>query len=179
MALLACGPVQAQEVAARTAEDPARNRSAAVAQTVAGILSYARWPNEPEQIRLCVVGPTDYADELLRAAQAQTQAAQAGKGRRLAAQRLREDSTRVAAECDAVYAGGLTPAQWRELGQRLAGLPILSISERSDSCIAIGMFCLDVQPAGVSFEANLDSIARSGVRIHPRVLHLARRKGQP
>jgi hypothetical protein len=28
----------------------------------------------------------------------------------------------------------------------------------------------------VSFEVNLDSVARSGVRIHPSVLQLSRRK---
>jgi hypothetical protein len=38
------------------------------------------------------------------------------------------------------------------------------------------MFCLDITPQGVSFELNLDSMARSGVRVNPRVLGLARRK---
>ena len=39
------------------------------------------------------------------------------------------------------------------------------------------MFCLDVRDAGVGFETNLDAVARSGVRVNPRVLQLARRKG--
>ncbi|NES10754.1 YfiR family protein, partial [Pseudomonas laurentiana] len=41
-------------------------RAKAVTQVVLGILSYARWPVEPAQLRLCLVGPTEYADDLLK-----------------------------------------------------------------------------------------------------------------
>ena len=57
-----------------------------------------------------------------------------------------------------------------------AGQPLLTISEVAADCATGGMFCLDITPQGVSFELNLDSMARSGVRVNPRVLGLARRK---
>lgn len=41
-----------------TAVSMADQRAKAVTQVVLGILSYARWPVEPAQLRLCVVGPT-------------------------------------------------------------------------------------------------------------------------
>ena len=59
----------------------------------------------------------------------------------------------------------------------LQGQPLLSISERQELCQTDCMFCLDVRDAGVGFETNLDAVARSGVRVNPRVLQLARRKG--
>ena len=44
----------------------AEQRAKAVTQVVLGILSYARWPVEPAELRLCVVGPTEYTDDLLK-----------------------------------------------------------------------------------------------------------------
>ena len=41
------------------------------------------------------------------------------------------------------------------------------------------MFCLNVDGERVSFDINLDAVARSGVRVHPNVLNLARRPGAP
>lgn len=61
----------------------------------------------------------------------------------------------------------------------LAGHPVLSISERGTECSVGSMFCLNVGGPRITFEANLDSIARSGVRVHPSVLKLARRQATP
>ncbi len=44
----------------------AEQRAQAVTQVVLGILSYARWPVEPAQLRLCIVGPTQYTDDLVK-----------------------------------------------------------------------------------------------------------------
>ena len=44
----------------------ADSRAQAVTQVVLGILSYARWPVEPTQLRLCIVGPTQYTDDLVK-----------------------------------------------------------------------------------------------------------------
>ena len=48
------------------APSPADHRAQAVTQVVLGILSYARWPVEPAQLRLCIVGPTQYTDDLIK-----------------------------------------------------------------------------------------------------------------
>lgn len=161
----ACTVAQAQHIATD-------ERSQAVAQTVFAILGYTRWPTEPQTVRLCVLGPTEYADELLKGGHL-------ASGRTVVVRRMRLDDPKISAQCNGVYAGILADESWRLLLSRLDGQPLLTISERKALCHIGGMFCLDVQPGGVAFEVNLDSVARSGVRVNPRVLQLARRKGNP
>ncbi|KAA0997263.1 YfiR family protein [Pseudomonas sp. ANT_J12] len=147
----------------------ADQRAKAVTQVVLGILSYARWPVEPAQLRLCVVGPTEYTDNLVKGS---TQAT----GRPVTVRRLLADNPAIVSECDAVYIGKLTADERSRLFASLIGQPVLSISESSDQCTVGSLFCLRVSDDQVSFEVNLDSVARSGVRIHPSVLQLSRRK---
>lgn len=147
----------------------ADQRASAVTQVVLGILSYARWPVEPAQLRLCIVGPTEYTDDLVKGT---TQAT----GRPVAVHRLLAANPAIATECNAVYIGKLTSDERSRLFASLAGLAVLSISEADDPCTVGSLFCLRVSDDQVSFEVNLDSVARSGVRIHPSVLQLSRRK---
>lgn len=147
----------------------ADQRAIAVTQVVLGILSYARWPVEPAQLRLCIVGPTEYTDDLVKGT---TQAT----GRPVVVRRLLAANPSIATECDAVYIGKLTNDERSRLFASLAGLAVLSISEADDPCTVGSLFCLRVSDDQVSFEVNLDSVARSGVRIHPSVLQLSRRK---
>jgi len=147
----------------------AEQRAQAVTQVVLGILSYARWPVEPAQLRLCIVGPTQYTDDLVKGP---TQAS----GRPVWVQRLLASSTAVASSCDAVYIGQLSADERSQLFATLAGRAVLSISEQGDPCIVGSLFCLRVTDDQVAFEVNLDSVARSGVRIHPSVLQLSRRR---
>ena len=148
---------------------PAEQRAKAVTQVVLGILSYARWPVEPAQLRLCIIGPTEYTDDLVKGT---TQAT----GRPVAVRRLLADNPGIVSECDAVYIGKLTADERSRLFASLIGHPVLSISEADDQCTVGSLFCLRVGDEQVSFEVNLDSVARSGVRIHPSVLQLSRRK---
>uniref|UniRef100_UPI003137AACB YfiR family protein n=1 Tax=Variovorax sp. YR752 TaxID=1884383 RepID=UPI003137AACB len=46
--------------------------------------------------------------------------------------------------------------------------------EGADFCSDGGMFCLEPAAPSVRFGANLDAIARSGLRVHPMVLRIAR-----
>ncbi|MHC8370139.1 YfiR family protein [Pseudomonas sp. MDT1-85] len=147
----------------------ADQRAKSVTQVVLGILSYARWPVEPQPLRLCVVGPTEYTDDLVKGT---TQAT----GRPVTVRRLLADSPAIVGECDAVYIGKLTSDERSRLFASLTGRPVVSISEDGDQCTVGSLFCLRVGDEQVSFEVNLDSVARSGVRIHPSVLQLSRRK---
>lgn len=147
----------------------ADQRAKSVTQVVLGILSYARWPVEPAQLRLCIVGPTQYTDDLVKGT---TQAT----GRPVVVQRLLADHPDIADACDAVYIGKLTGDERSQLFAALIGRPVLSISEGGDQCTVGSLFCLRVGDEQVSFEVNLDSVARSGVRIHPSVLQLSRRR---
>ena len=147
----------------------ADQRAQSVTQVVLGLLGYARWPVEPVHLRLCIVGPTEYADDLLKGTSQVT-------GRPVAVRRLLADNPSIIGECDAVYIGSLTREERSRLFASLNGRPVLSISESADPCPVGSLFCLRVGDEQVSFEVNLDSVARSGVRIPPSVLQLSRRK---
>ena len=142
-----------------------------VAETVRGILSYARWPDESRPLRLCITGRSPHADALL--AQGMSPLTQ----RAVTALRIAPDAD-VASQCDALYVGDLEENSWRNLFAHIAGRPVLTMCERSPICMIGGMFCLEVDSASsasVPFEVNLDSVARSGVRVNPQVLRLGRR----
>ena len=147
----------------------ADQRAKAVTQVVLGILSYARWPIEPAQLQLCVVGPTEYTDDLLKGA---TQSS----GRQVFVRRLLVNNPTIADDCNALYLGKLSDEERSSLFNALTGHAVLSISESGDQCTVGTLFCLRVADEQVSFEVNLDSVARSGVRIHPSVLQLSRRR---
>ena len=147
----------------------AEQRAKAVTQVVLGILSYARWPVEPTQLQLCVVGPTQYTDDLLKGA---TQSS----GRPVHVRRVLAKNPAITTDCNALYVGTLSDAERSQLFDSLSGKAVLSISEQGDQCTVGSLFCLRVGDEQVAFEVNLDSVARSGVRIHPSVLQLSRRK---
>jgi len=130
---------------------------------------YARWPIEPAQLQLCVVGPTEYTDDLLKGA---TQSS----GRQVFVRRLLVNNPTIADDCNALYLGKLSDEERSSLFNALTGHAVLSISEGGDQCTVGTLFCLRVADEQVSFEVNLDSVARSGVRIHPSVLQLSRRR---
>jgi len=163
---LFAGPARADTA---TTAAQAQQRAKAVTQVVLGIFSYARWPVEPSPLRLCLVGPTEYADDLIKGHVQES-------GRPLQVRRLLADDSQVAQACDAVYIGNLDHGQRDRLFQRITGYPVLSISEADDPCTVGSLFCLRVSDQQVAFEVNLDSVARSGVRIHPSVLQLSRRR---
>lgn len=146
-----------------------QQRAKAVSQVVLGIFSYARWPSTPAPLRLCLVGPTEYADDLIKGP---PQSA----GLPLQVRRLLADESHVTTACDAVYIGKLDQAQRNRLFHAINGHPVLSISEAEDPCTVGSLFCLHVGDEQVTFDVNLDSVARSGVRIHPSVLQLSRRR---
>ncbi|MCO7516827.1 YfiR family protein [Pseudomonas guariconensis] len=164
--LLFAGPARADTPATAI---QAQQRAKAVTQVVLGILSYARWPVEPVPLRLCLVGPTEYADDLIKGNVQNS-------GQPLQVRRLLADDGRIAGACDAVYIGKLDRGERDRLFQAISGHPVLSISEADDPCTVGSLFCLRVADAQVAFEVNLDSVARSGVRIHPSVLQLSRRR---
>ena len=164
--LLLSTPCLAQPEASSNLAD---QRAKAVTQVVLGILSYARWPIEPAQMQLCVVGPTEYTDDLL-------QGATQSSGRQVQVRRMLVSNPAIARECNAVYLGKLSTAERSSLFSSLSGQAVLSISEYGDQCTVGSLFCLRVTDEQVTFEVNLDSVARSGVRIHPSVLQLPRRR---
>ncbi|WP_041490718.1 YfiR family protein [Burkholderia cepacia] len=167
-------PVDAVRIAAATTPaspasppDPAiSSHDSAVRQVVLGIISFTRWPTTPVHLHLCVTGRPDYAAGL-------TDTLQAGSTV-LDVQRVRFDDLALGIACDVVYLGTLANGERTRVRAALAGHPVLTIAEHDPSCTAGSMFCLTVESERVTFEINLDAVARSGVRVHPNVLNLAR-----
>jgi len=139
----------------------------AVATVVAGIVSYTRWPAETAPLRLCTLGRGPTVAELLKATDL-------GSPQRPVSVRVLADAGRAASDCDAVYVGTEGAATIRDMLRRLAGLPVLLVGEGVDFCSDGGMFCLRPEAPAVKFNTNLDAIARSGLRVNPLVLRIAR-----
>jgi hypothetical protein len=153
------------------AQDSDPQADAAVAQTVNGILSYSRWPGATPTsvLTLCIIPPVKYAAQL-------TPDGSAFTGRPLKVMTLPFDSPLLTSECDAIYSGNMTTEQQADLHQRLEGHAILTIGEQDDACAFLNAFCLVMTPLHTGFKLNLDTLSRSGVRVNPAVLQLAREK---
>lgn len=170
---ISAGAQTAGHVGAFSTPVAAEEHGLSVGETVVGIISYARWPGEPAPIRLCFVGSSPYFAEIAAAVEL------APAKRPIQVQRRAMDSLSID-DCEALYLGNVSESAWRTLASRALGHPVLTISEKGELCSMGCMFCLEVSPTGFArFDVNLDSIARSGVRVHPQVLRLARAPRKP
>ncbi|MEB6334851.1 YfiR family protein [Serratia rhizosphaerae] len=155
----------------RTATENAeqvQSRTQAVTTVVLGIISYTRWSTPPNPVRLCVTAQTRYADGLFSPLLLEAP-------HPIKTQRLPLDSNILSQQCDVIYLGDVSNAQRRALIPRIAGHSILVISENDTECSAGSAFCLQPRGKQIGFKVNLDALARSGVRVHPNVLQLARK----
>ncbi|SQB41906.1 Uncharacterised protein [Citrobacter koseri] len=76
--------------------------------------------------------------------------------------------------CDGFYFGSESPAYQVELTNKYPSKALLLIAEQNTECIIGSAFCLIINNDEVRFSVNLDSLSRSGVRVNPDVLMLAR-----
>lgn len=132
-----------------------------------GIISYTRWPQPPQPLRLCIIGHSAHGDALYRPSD------WLGAERDITVHGVVTEHEAVG-QCDVLYVGKLPPERLTALVKALTGKPILTIGEERDFCSFGGMFCLDGTAGGVRFAANLDAISRSGLRVNPQVLRLTR-----
>ena len=168
--LLACAVLAPCAAWAQTGAAADARRPAEVAQVLFGIISYVRWPVARQEVRVCMLGTPRYG-----AAIVDTPASSLS-------QRIRVKSPAMASaasECDVVYLGSLPEGEREHLLAQIIGKPILSVAEPGTSCTVGTMFCLRLTEAQIGFDVNLDAIARSGLRVHPNALQIARRKGPP
>jgi hypothetical protein len=155
----------AGDAAAPKAAAPSEPSLTTVTTIVAGIVGYSRWPAQMKSIRLCTVGLGHGVEELLAAADL---------GSTQLSVPVRAATATTWNECDAIYVGALTVNATRNLLQSMVGRPVLTIGEGQEFCADGGMFCLQTGGAAVRFAVNLDAVARSGVRVNPWVLRIAR-----
>jgi hypothetical protein len=157
------------------AEVPSDDTATGVRQAVLGIMSYTKWPGSPTKVRLCVVGQPGFAEALLDSPM-QFGATQVEVDRRAV------EGGGLGDRCDAVYAGAMEAPERDALHRQLVGHAVLTMTEDDPHCSGQTMFCLDIAQTGaragspVGFSVNLDSVARSGVAVSPRVLLLGRRR---
>ena len=165
--LFACGALAPCAAWAQTGAAADARRPAEVAQVLFGIISYVRWPVARPEVRVCMLGAPRFG-----AAIVDTPASSLG-------QRIRVKIPAAAAaagECDVIYLGSLPDGEREHLLAQIIGKPILSVAEPGTSCTVGTMFCLRLSEAQIGFDVNLDAIARSGLRVHPNALQIARRK---
>jgi YfiR/HmsC-like len=152
------------------APSPVQSDEAAITQVVLGIISYTRWPAELPTLHLCVLAAPQWAAGLLQ---------QTWQVRDHSVISRRLSSLDDAEGCNIIYTGAISEAVRQALSERLTGNPVLSISENDQTCTIGSMFCLNVRAGHVSFMVNLDSVARSGVRVNPAVLQLGHHAPAP
>lgn len=172
LAWIGLGCLQWERVAAAS--------EASVQPTVAavlGIVSFSHWPVPHSSLTMCVVGASLQGETLLGAA-VDTGVLQAGGletgGVPIRPRRVAVGDERIGTGCDVVFEGSLTLAERQAVNRRLEGRAALTIGDAVPGCSEATMFCLRDRGAGVSFTTNLDMVARSGLRLNPRVLMLGR-----
>lgn len=137
----------------------------AAARTVKGIMDFARWPVRHDPVVLCVAGPAQHA-------------AQFGGWRladgRLVQRRNVPANAAALAGCDVVYLGQLAMPVQRQLTAAVRGRGVLTIAEADPTNSSEAMFAFTYQPKALSFRLNIDAVSRSGMKIDPRVLRVAK-----
>ncbi len=144
-----------------------------LASVVSGIVSYTRWPSAPHPIRLCVLGHPSLLEQLSLIGPPEP----GQRSVKVQSIQANEDVLRL---CDAVYVSAIPPENARLLLRQVVGTQVLTVGEGAEFCSDGGMFCMEfsekplAQPTAQRFSANLDAISRSGLRVNPQVLRLAR-----
>lgn len=150
-------------------DKPLSDSELAVSTVVWGIVGYTRWPEKHDNhLKVCIVGHSDNIEIHKRTAGFIAPARQATV-EELLPKHLGE------AQCDVVIVGRLDDAEREHILGILTGKPVLTIGEQSAFCSAGGMFCLEKMAKGLLFEANLDAIGRSTLKINPQVLLLSKK----
>ena len=139
-----------------------------VLDAMLGIIAHTRWPARTARpLSLCVNEASPLAADL----KSLPESLPPGK---LAPVRLIDLDDELPLDCDLVYIGQAAAAGAGALAQ-LIGRPVLSLGDGADFCSRGGMFCLVPTASGLRVEVNLDTVARSGLHVHPQVLKI----GQP
>lgn len=167
------GAAGAWAIDAETDRDPGFDQvRLSVANVLLGVIDYSRWPNPERPSLLCVTLGGAHASALFQALP------EHGLARRLAIRAVVRNKP-LPAECDVVVYEGWDAAALRQTLLAQAARPVMSMGFGGEFCSDGGMICLGQGAAEGSFEVNLDAISRSGLRVNPRVLQLARPKGRP
>ncbi|WP_343551149.1 YfiR family protein [Pantoea sp.] len=143
----------------------AANKDDKANRIVSGIISFSHWPGLTGAPQLCVFSSAQHlslAQDSLPAATSFS-VVYLANANELATQR-----------CDAVYFGDQSPGEQVELVKHFKSKAVLTLAENNAECTVGAAFCLIFKPDHTLFSVNLDSLARSGVKVSPDVLLLSR-----
>ena len=165
LALLAA-PLLANDAGGGAGDAASGDRYAgAVARTVTALIEYSTWPSRPNPLTLCVAGAVSHAGQI--------EELRLSDGRK-AVRRNVAPSAVALGECEVLYLGNMGQPAMRQLVAAVRGKGVLTIAEADPDCRSEAMVCLIYLRAGLSFQLNIDAVARSGLRLDPRVLRMAR-----
>jgi len=136
-----------------------------VATLTLGLLEFTRWPNPPEL--LCVSAGGPQARALASALPTHP------LGNRLSLREVPVDGDLPSA-CDAMLFEGWADERQAQLLREHAQRPLLTLGLGAGFCSQGGSVCFGQGPGQPAFEINTDALARSGLRVNPRVLLLTR-----
>lgn len=137
----------------------------AVARTVRAILEYSHWPQPHAPLVLCVAGSAQHASQL--------GAMRLSDGRQVVRRTIAAQPSALAG-CDALYIGTVALSLQRQLTAAVRGRGVLTIAESDPGSSSEAMFALTYKPGALSFRLNIDAVSRSGLKVDPRVLRVAK-----
>ncbi|MEK6542034.1 MAG: YfiR family protein [Pseudomonadota bacterium] len=162
-AALSALPIAVQSDIPSTPDGPA----IATAEMVTSIISYSRWDNSPQTIRLCVTGTSATVGRI--------ESQRLRDGRNIVVVHL-APSAASPTSCEVIYIGQMAPPDRARLINRL-GNSTLTLTDADPNCDYGAAFCLHSTSQGLTFDLNIDAVARSRIRVDPRVLRLGRLGG--
>lgn len=140
----------------------------AVARMVKGIIEYTRWPQPRSSLVLCVAGAAQHAGQIGNV--------KLVDGRQVVRRNVAAQPGAVAG-CDALYIGSIPLPAQRQLTAAVRGKGVLTIAESDPGSSSEAMFALTYKPNSLSFRLNIDAVSRSGLKVDPRVLRIAKGGG--
>ena len=138
-----------------------------VRQKVSGIVSYTRWPALSGPPKLCIFSSSRFSTTL------QDNGATSLPYLPVI---IHSKQEALISDCNGFYFGNESPTFQMELIKQYPSKALLLIAEQNAECIIGSAFCLIINNNDVRFAVNLDALSRSGVKVNPDVLMLARKK---
>jgi hypothetical protein len=137
----------------------------ATARMVKSVLEYTRWPQRQKVINLCVVGQARFGEGFAYAS--------LDNGVLIRRRSLSQFDASAASTCDALYLGRVETSKARQWTALMRGAPVVTIAEIDPQCISEAMICLIFRENALSFQLNMDAVARSNVSIDPRIFRMS------
>ncbi|WP_241538196.1 YfiR family protein [Xenorhabdus sp. KK7.4] len=139
-----------------------------VVRVVSGIISYTYWPVTRPTLHLCLVPPSNYIRVLKNINMFPDEI-------ELRIEILNFNTEQLVNKCDIIYYGQIDPILQHQVFNQKNNKPLLTIAEQNQHCEIGSAFCLNIDSTQTTFNLNLDILTRSGIRVDPNVLQLARK----